>query len=291
MPTCPSHFHHSGLKRRSRQIFPKSLRRLWNIVSITQQFRNTKNLVLQQILLRLNFFCSKPAPPGPSLHRFPIPRKISSVFVMKPWYVYTAFFTAVASWFFSMIRFRNLRFDLRILAGYLTACVLMGSLQYLYALHYGNNLWLSYLFTPIEFGILAWLLSFWEEDGWKRHGMQLSTIFFALLCLASTVFIENIRLFGGFTRPLECLMLALFSGRILRLQFHTSETQLFTRPQFWVSTAILIYFSGLAVLYSLSNALLGVSMDVLRAAWMIHAPLNIFANICYGAAIACPQTR
>ena len=97
---------------------------------------------------------------------------------MIPCHVHVAFFIIAASWLFSIIQFRNLRFDLRIPAGYLTACMLMGSIQYLYALRHGNNLWLSHLFAPMELGILAWLLSLWEKDSSKRHGMQLFTILF-----------------------------------------------------------------------------------------------------------------
>jgi hypothetical protein len=121
--------------------------------------------------------------------------------------------------------------------------------------------------------------------------LRLSSILFAAFCLISLILFENIRSFNTITGPLEGVLLVGFSGTSLIYISKSHVESLSSRPEFWISSAIVVYFSGLVVLYSLSNTLLSQSLDALRTALVAHTVVGIVANILYGVAFLCPQTR
>jgi len=190
-----------------------------------------------------------------------------------------------------LIRWQNLGRDTRILAVYFSVSVALSLLQFHLASQRINNLWLMHLFTPIQYAFLAWIFALWQNDHRIRLGLQLSTILFAVLCLSGALFFEDPRAFNIYTKPVESVLLVFFSGQMLYAINKRSLEPLAPQPTLWISAATLIYFSGLAVLYGLSNTLLSQSAETLRSAWIAHTVVGIIANLLYGVAFLCPRPR
>jgi hypothetical protein len=56
-------------------------------------------------------------------------------------------------------------------------------------------------------------------------------------------------------------------------------------PMFWVSTGLLLYFSGNVLIFLSSNAVLHLSLEISRNVWAVHALLYTFLNIFYVVAL------
>ena len=121
--------------------------------------------------------------------------------------------------------------------------------------------------------------------------VQASTVAFALICLGGVLFFENLRTFNNYARTIEGLLLVCLAGRSLYELDKESNASLARQPRFWISTATLVYFAGLLVLYALSNFLLSRSVETLRAAWVSHSIISIAASVLYGVAFLCRSTR
>ena len=189
------------------------------------------------------------------------------------------------------IRYQKLGRDTRILAVYFSVSVISSLLQLYLASHRINNLWLIHLFTPIQYAFLAWIFALWQNDHRMRFVLQLSTILFAMFCLIGSLFFEDPRAFNIYTKPVESVLLVFLSGQTLYAINKQSQEPLAPQPALWISAATLIYFSGLAVLYGLSNTLLSQSAETLRSAWIAHTVVGIIANLLYGVAFLCPRPR
>jgi hypothetical protein len=190
-----------------------------------------------------------------------------------------------------LVRYRKARKDTRLLALWFALSVFTSILEYYFAVHRLNNLWINHIFTPVEYALLAWIFSLWQKDPRGQFALRLSAILFAALCLTSILFLDNVRMFNNLTRPVEGVLLVCFSGLTLRDLSRKYIESLTSQPEFWISSATLIYFSGLVVLYCLSNTLLGSSLEALRSAWIAHTIIGIIANLLYGVSFLCPQIR
>ena len=190
-----------------------------------------------------------------------------------------------------LIRYQKLGRGTRILAVYFSVSVALSLVQFYLASQRINNLWLTHLFTPIQYAFFASIFALWQNDHRMKLALQLSAILFAALCLSGILFFEDPRTFNIYTRPVEGVLLVFFSGQMLHMINKRSLEPLARQPAFWISAATLIYFSGLAVLYGLSNTLLSRSVETLRSAWIAHTIVGIIANLLYGVAFLCPRPR
>jgi hypothetical protein len=57
-------------------------------------------------------------------------------------------------------------------------------------------------------------------------------------------------------------------------------------PMFWVSTGLLLYFSGNLLIFLTSNVVLKYSPVISRHVWTIHAMLYTFLNVFYSIALS-----
>lgn len=182
--------------------------------------------------------------------------------------------------------------EMRILFAYLIASFLVTVIMYLLAAKGINNLWLMHLFTPVQFGCLIWVFSFWATPSTHQRLFWWSIPSFFLVWAIGLFLIENINHFNSFTRPLEAVLLILASSYVLFQENVRDSGRTIRRPQFWVGSATVIYFTGMVILYSLSNVLLKDSIEILGLIWSpIQMVVNIAANCLYAGAFLCLRPR
>ena len=154
-----------------------------------------------------------------------------------------------------------------------------------------NNLWMMHLFTPIQFGLLMWIFSFWFE-GPIRSVALLSIPIFTLFWVIMLLFFESFTQFNTYTRPVEALVLIVVSGYTLYKTNKEDAETIFRMPRFWVASGTLIYFSGMILLYAVSNNLLAMSMETLRMVWLtIQTSSQIMSNLLFIGGFLCLSPR
>ena len=141
------------------------------------------------------------------------------------------------------------------------------------------------IYTFIEFGSLMLIFSMWQS----KPRLQRLLIFTVVIVTAVLLILKIYRSESGenfdtLASTIESLVLV--AAALLTLISLTSEniTFVFSNPRFWVVSAVLIYFAGTVILFSLVNWVLKVQPDV----WItVHSALNGTANLLYAYAFYC----
>ena len=154
-----------------------------------------------------------------------------------------------------------------------------------------NNLWLMHIFTPIQFGFFLWIFSHWQKKFTKYFFLALIPAF-SIFWLVAMLFFESFNNFNSYTRPLEALLLILISGYTLYQINKEQIGSMFQTPSFWISSGTLVYFSGMILLYALSNILLTDSIETLRLLWApIQTTVNVMSNLLFIGGFLCLSPR
>jgi hypothetical protein len=181
--------------------------------------------------------------------------------------------------------------DQKILLIYLLINFLSSIASVVSAFHKVNNLWMMNLYTPFQFGMLMWLLSSWQITTMKRIFL-LTIPLFVIFWLVATLFVENFRGFNSYTRPLEALALISASGYTLVKLNSEGSDPILRKLSFWGASGILLYFTGMIVLFSLSSILFREDVQMLRLLWApIQTFSNISSNIMFTAGFLCLRIR
>lgn len=155
-----------------------------------------------------------------------------------------------------------------------------------------NNLPLYHLYIVVEFVLITRVFSL-GFDGLleKKKWMRLVGGFTGLAILNS-LFLQPLDTMPNNTRTLESLLLLGFSLRYFFLVM--KELKVFYLEKtfmFWVSSAILIFFSGNLLLFITSTYLLDplvVPDSTYYEVWAIHGILNLLLYIIYTIALCLP---
>ena len=154
-----------------------------------------------------------------------------------------------------------------------------------------SNLWLIHLYTPIQFGLLMWILSSWQENANVKRLFQLLIPAFVLVWAVAAIFVEHKNEFNTFSRPTESILLIIASGYTLYQVNKEKVESLFSQPSFWVGSGTLVYFTGMVILFTLTNVLLSSSESGLRTAWTVQWIMSVIANFLYVGAFLCQRSR
>ena len=145
-----------------------------------------------------------------------------------------------------------------------------------------NNIWLFHLFTPLEYGFLVMVFSYWQKKSLLRLVLRLSIPLFALICLVNKLFLENLVTFDSFTASLEGSALIMISVYTLFNLYRGNSGPISKDPRFWITVAVLIYFAGSLPTFAFANII---------ALWSIHNILNVSSNVLFTGGFLCYRLR
>lgn len=186
----------------------------------------------------------------------------------------------------SLFYSRRLSRPLMVFSYYLVLSLFSSFLNAYLGLHRIHNLWTANLFMPVQFGMLAYFFSFHVDNSMRRVVIWSIPCFFLLWAVDFLLF-ESILKFSTYAKPVEYVLLtfiaafALFTNYRRNLSLPTSE------PLFWIAAGVMLYFSSVAVLFSLSASLLRVSNETLRIAFSAQALISTLVNLSFASGILC----
>jgi hypothetical protein len=108
------------------------------------------------------------------------------------------------------------------------------------ALSYGvaglghNNLWVSYLFMPLEGAAMLWALSYWHAPGTGRLTLRLAVPLFVLLSAVLTIAVEDPRAQSLVVAPFRGLVLLLAALWTFLRRGLGGHERLMQQDWFWV---------------------------------------------------------
>jgi len=154
-----------------------------------------------------------------------------------------------------------------------------------------NNLPLLHVFTVLQFLVLALIYRRKLHPLIDEKLISGTIVFFMLFALISAFIFDGLLRFNTYARALESVLLIFFALAFFYKTLQELKIKKLERePMFWISTGVLIYFSGNLIIFIVCNYFF-TSDEFLFIAWSIHAILNIVTNVFYAITLWIrPQT-
>jgi len=178
--------------------------------------------------------------------------------------------------------FNRLEREAKILVAYLILIGLVEAFSFYQALNKVSTIWLFHVFTPLEYGFLVVVFSYWQKKPLLRLLLRLSIPLFALICLVNKLFLESLVSFDNFTASLEGSALIMISVYTLFNLYRDNSGPISRDPRFWITVAVLIYFSGSLPTFAFANII---------ALWSIPHILNVISNILFARGFLCYRLK
>ncbi len=172
--------------------------------------------------------------------------------------------------------------ELKILIGFLMISFSVAMVNTYIAFTGKNNMMVFHIYTLVEYTFLIIIFSYWQKIKVVKTGLLISIPLFTLIWIIAKLFLEDPLRFDNFTSSLECAILVSVSAYTLFSMVGANLDSLFQEPRFWVSTSVLIYFSGNLIAFAISSIIV---------IWTIHNVLHIIADLCYAGGFLCLRRR
>jgi len=177
------------------------------------------------------------------------------------------------------LRWRQLNSEFRVLVVAMGSILLIGLCQLVLWLQSIPNLPLLHLYTVAEFVLLG---SFFRllapPQSVVRTAITSLVVVGTLLMLANSVWLQDLNQFNSHARTLESLLLTGFAIHRLFTAASTTTSGPREKALFWINAGILLYFSASLIVFLFSNYTSGLSKDMSRNIWSIHALFNLLFN-------------
>ena len=140
-------------------------------------------------------------------------------------------------------------------------------------------------FTLFEYILFILIFANWQSRDSVRKSMYASIPLFAILWTILIIVLgpENI---DNVILPLNSVIFVALSVQSLFQVNKDSLGTIFSYSEFWFASAVLIYFAGNLMLFSLESKLLEQQQQFI-VVWYIHSVLNLTHNLFYARAFAC----
>ncbi len=185
------------------------------------------------------------------------------------WYIFPAvelLALLVGTYYLKSIKHKFLYLYIFVLLGVLTDVWNILSIK----LGTQNNLWVSHIYFPLEFILLALFYRPYLAPVIKRKWITLIIVVFMLYAIFNAVFIQSIKEYSNL-RMFTSIVLVVFSLMYFyRLMNELRTTKLSAEPMVWINTSVLISYSAIFFYNILFNLLLEYS----REATLFIASIN-----------------
>ena len=196
--------------------------------------------------------------------------------------------TLVVAGLVGVVRYRRLDRAMRYLVVLTLLALVVTAIATTLQRQHRPNLFLFPIDTAIEFTMLALMYRFsLQELAVSRFIPALIGLFLLGTALTYRPQLDTVE-FSPVQHSIEAVVVLTFVFYYFRREI---TRQVVTRhlerdPMFWVSTGLLLYFSGNLLIFLTSNLVLKYSLAISRHVWAIHAMLYAFLNVFYSIALS-----
>jgi len=149
-----------------------------------------------------------------------------------------------------------------------------------------NNLPFFHSYILIEALFLIKVFSFLLPPIISKRNLLIVGAIFTLFWIGNVLFFDGIWANPAYIRLAETVIMLTLATvwfyKVMKEQKHLSLTRLFS---FWLSTAVLIFYSGNLLLYVFNNFVFYQARHVFVVIWGIHAFVSIITYLIYTIAI------
>lgn len=185
-----------------------------------------------------------------------------------------------------LIFYKKINKPLKTLLLYLVVSQVINIAGIVLSSYHTNNLPLLHVYTIVELVLLTlYYRHAWDDERVNRWSMIIM-ISFPILCVINFTFFQSIYQFNTYTRPLEALIIIVFSSLYLAYQSEIKKPELVTRSGRIVAGGLLLYFCSSLFQFIFSNVVSHTAPKSVRLMiWNIHATFVLIEYLFFFAAI------
>jgi len=206
--------------------------------------------------------------------------KTPTIIILSSFSTFLPFLTCTAL-------FKIFKYNKNLIPLYLffTVAVIAEIIVHIYHLFGKPNVWISHLYTLVEYVLIAYILSTWQKDDHASRVMRLSiVVYFVIYFILKLSKFENFEAdtINYISRPISLLFI---SGAVF-YTFHqfwlSTPAPLHKDFRFWILIAMAIYYSSSIIIFAFMYI---KAQGLLLYLIYIHAALNILQNILFTVGI------
>ncbi len=150
----------------------------------------------------------------------------------------------------------------------------------------GDFEWSHYLFTPLEYALLAYIFSRWQKSAVLGRIFRFSIPPFLILCLINVIAMDKLKTTNNFTASVACVVYIIMSVVTIAGFARSGLGQILRESQIWVSFGLLFYSAGSLAYFAF---LMFLPIGLLYPLLNIHNSLNIATNLLYTGGYLCQR--
>jgi hypothetical protein len=184
------------------------------------------------------------------------------------------------------ISYNKITRPIKTLVIYLSIALIINIAGIVMAAYSKNNLPLLHFYTIFE--LIAVSIYYKQAFSSKKMALWINIIMivFPLLCIINFSFIQSIYQFNTYTRPLEAIIIIIYSGVYLAGPGSTGKHELTTSAGRWVAGGFVFYFCSSFFQFIFSNIVSrSASHDIKMVIWNLHATFVLIMYVFFFLAI------
>jgi hypothetical protein len=183
-----------------------------------------------------------------------------------------------------LVLFRRLDADLRLFLLLFAIAAAVEGYTFYQVMHTRNAYWVYHIYMPIEYVVIAIVLSSWQQNYMARRLIRLSIPLFVVLCLWDILGGGDLNDLNALTASIAyTLYVGMSAYTLVNLDYQNIRSTL-SDYRFWIGTALLVYSAGGLAYFSFHDTIVA---DYLIQIWIIHGVLNILAYLMYSVGFVC----
>jgi hypothetical protein len=146
--------------------------------------------------------------------------------------------------------------------------------------------WSRYLFTPLEYALLAYIFSRWQKPEFLGRIIRFSIPLFLIICLLNALAKDTLKTTNNFTASVACVLYIVISMITIAAFARNGLGRILKEPRIWVSFALLLYSAGSLTYFAF---LMFLPISLLYPLSYVHNSLNIATNLLYTGGYLCQR--
>lgn len=185
-----------------------------------------------------------------------------------------------------LIWYKKISRPLHTLVAYLFFALLINIGGIIMAEHHKNNLPLLHFYTMYELLALMLYYRYAFNNKTANKWTTIIMIAYPILCVVNFTFFQSIYQFNTYTRPLEAIIIIVFSGIYLNSQNSFEKKELINNAGRWVASGFLLYFCSSLFQFIFSNVIShSAPRQIKMLIWNLHDTFVLIMYICFFLAI------
>lgn len=185
-----------------------------------------------------------------------------------------------------LIYYKKLSKAMHALVVYLCIALLINIGGIVLASYNKNNLPLLHFYTMFELLAVMWYYRRAFSSQWANRWTTIIMFVYPVLCVINFSFFQSIYQFNTYTRPLEAIIIIVFSGIYLSGQSNFDQKQSISNAGRWVASGFMMYFCSSLFQFIFSNVIShSATKQVRLLIWNIHDTFVLIMYIFFFVAI------